>query len=388
MSLSQLSFLPYLEHETAKRPKDFIPIYEPWLGETEEAYVLDAVRSGWISSLGQYIGRFEQAFAEFCGVEHGVSVSNGTAALHLALHALGIGHGDEVIVPALSFVASANAVYYTGARPVFVDVDRHTWTLDPEQFEAAITARTRAVMPVHLYGHPAPMREINDIAARHELVVLEDAAEAHGARMNGSRVGALGRIGAFSFYGNKIITTGEGGMLTTNDGLLADRCRMLRDHAMPPERRYWHEEVGFNYRMTNLQAAVGVAQLERIEQFLSRKREIAAAYLAGMENIPGITLPYEQPGYTNVYWMVSILIEDPFPLNRDELIRELRSRGIDSRPFFHPLDTLPFYAEEKPCPTAHYLGLCGLNLPSFPRLDDSQIEYICATLREIAQRSS
>lgn len=384
MSLSQLSFLPFLEHETADRPADFIPIYEPWLGEAEEVNVLDAVRSGWISSLGQYIRQFEQAFAEFCGAEHGVSVSNGTAALHLALHALGIGHGDEVIVPALSFVASANAVYYTGARPIFVDVDRHTWTLDPEQVEAHITPRTRAIMPVHLYGHPAPMRELLEIAARHDLYVVEDAAEAHGARMNGARVGALGRIGAFSFYANKIITTGEGGMLTTNDAALADRCRMLRDHAMPPEHRYWHEEVGFNYRMTNLQAAVGVAQLARIEQFLRRKREIAQTYVAELKDVPGITLPFEQPGYTNVYWMFSILVEEPFPLSRDRLIRELRQRGIDSRPFFHPLDTLPFYVTEAPCPVASALGACGLNLPSYPRLTDAQIAYICATLRELA----
>ncbi|MEX1019895.1 MAG: DegT/DnrJ/EryC1/StrS family aminotransferase [Litorilinea sp.] len=387
MSLSQLTFLPYLEHETADRPANFIPIYEPWLGETEEAYVLDAVRSGWISSLGQYISRFEREFAEYCGAEHGVSVSNGTAALHLALHALGIGPGDEVIVPALSFVASANAVYYTGARPIFVDVDSHTWTLDPERIEQHITPRTRAIMPVHLYGHPAPMHELIELAARYELQIVEDAAEAHGAQVNGHRVGALGRIGAFSFYGNKIITTGEGGMLVTNDSALADRCRMLRDHAMPPERRYWHEEVGFNYRMTNLQAAVGVAQLERIDQFLACKRAIAKRYDAALRDVPGLVLPYERPGYTNVYWMYSILVQTPFPLTRDELIQALRARGIDSRPFFHPLDTLPFYAGEPARPTAKMLSECGLNLPSFPRLSDGQLDYICTTLRELANAS-
>lgn len=388
MSLSQMSFLPYLEHETAERPANFIPIYEPWLGETEEAYVQDAVRSGWISSLGQYITRFERTFADYCGAQHGVSVSNGTAALHLALHALGIGPGDEVLVPALSFVASANAVYYTGARPVFVDVDSHTWAIDPEQVERYITPRTRAIMPVHLYGHPAPMHELTELAARYELIVVEDAAEAHGAQVNGKRVGALGRIGAFSFYGNKIITTGEGGMLVTNDAALADRCRMLRDHAMPPERRYWHEEVGFNYRMTNLQAAVGVAQMERIDDFLARKRAIAKAYDAALRDVPGLVLPYERPGYTNVYWMYSVLVQEPCPLSRDEMIHALRGRGIDSRPFFHPLDTLPFYAGETPRPTALALSKTGLNLPSFPRLTDDQVAYICDTLRELAHRGA
>lgn len=385
MSVSQLTFLPYLEHQSADRPENFIPIYEPWLGEKEEAYVQDAVRSGWISSLGRYISQFEEKFAAYCGAQYGVSVSNGTAALHLALHALGIGPGDEVIVPALSFVASANAVYYTGARPIFVDVDSHTWTLDPEQIERHITPRTRAIMPVHLYGHPAAMHELLDIAARYELTVVEDAAEAHGARVNGHPVGALGKIGAFSFYGNKIITTGEGGMLVTDDSALADRCRMLRDHAMPPERRYWHEEVGFNYRMTNLQAAVGVAQLERIDEFLARKRAIAKRYDAALRGAPGLTLPYERPGYINVYWMYSILVQKPFPHRRDGLIQALRGRGIDSRPFFHALDTLPFYAGEPAQPTASMLSEHGLNLPSFPRLTDSQVDYVCETLLELSQ---
>jgi perosamine synthetase len=384
MSPKQLSLLNYLEHQDAARPPDFIPVYEPWIGRREEENVMDAVRSGWISSLGKYVTRFEEEFTQFCGAAHGVSTSNGTTALHLALHALGIGAGDEVIIPALSFVASANAVAYTGAKPVFVDVDPNTWTLDVDEVERAINGRTRAIMPVHLYGHPANMGRLREIAEVAGLWLVEDAAEAHGAAINGRRVGAIGTIGAFSFYGNKIITTGEGGMLTTNDAELAARCRMLRDHAMPPERRYWHEEVGFNYRLTNLQAAVGVAQLERIDSFISRKREIALGYSRLLANIEGIKLPVELPGYTNVYWMYSILVDRPFPLNRDDLMVALRNEGIDSRPFFHSLDTLPPYQSEAPKPCALALSQKGLNLPSSPRLTDEQVEQIAVTIRNLA----
>ncbi len=385
MQTQQLSLFPYLEAESATRPPDFIPIYEPWLGKREEQYVLDALRSGWISSLGKYVTRFEQQFAAFCGVQHAVSVSNGTTALHLALHSLGIGAGDEVIVPALTFIASANAVSYTGATPVFADVDPATWCMDPADVERLITPRTRALMPVHLYGHPAPMDALNALADLRNLIVIEDAAEAHGAQVNGRRVGGLGRIAAFSFYANKTITTGEGGMLTTDDAALAARCRLLRDHAMPPEKRYWHDEIGFNYRMTNLQAAVGVAQMERIEEFIARKRQIARWYCAGLAGIPGLTLPVEAAGYTNIYWMFSLLVDAPFPLSRDALIPALRGQGIDSRPFFHPLDTLPPYRTAQTRPVSLALSRTGLNLPSSPSLSAQQIAYICATIRSFAQ---
>ena len=376
--------LPYLESETAPRPRDFIPVYEPLLGVREEEYVLDAVRSGWISSLGKYIPQFEESFAAFCGTRFGVTASNGTTALHLATHALGLGPGDEVIIPDLTFIASASAVHYTGARPVFVDVDPATWTLDIDALERAITPATKAVMPVHLYGHMTDMAAVNEIAAAHNLWVIEDAAEAHGAAIEGQRAGSWGTIGAFSFYANKIITTGEGGMLTTDDADLAARCRQLRDHAMPPARRYWHDEVGFNYRMTNLQAAVGVAQMEQIDAVIRRKREIAELYLSQLADVPGITLPVERPGTTNVYWMVSVLIGDGYPLTRDELIVALRQQGIDSRPFFHPLDTLPPFHAADPCPVALRLSRQGINLPSSPRLTDDQVAYICATLRRLA----
>jgi perosamine synthetase len=385
MLAEQLSLFPYLEPETVSRPPDFIPIYEPWLGAREEAYVLDAVRSGWISSLGKYVSRFEEMFAAFCGVTNAVSVSNGTTALHLALHALGIGPGDEVIVPALTFVASANAVTYTGATPVFADVDPVTWCIEPHEVARLVTPRTKAVIPVHLYGHPAPMDAINELAAAYNLLVIEDAAEAHGAAVNGKRTGGLGKIGAFSFYANKTITTGEGGMLTTDDGELAARCRLLRDHAMPPQRRYWHEEVGFNYRMTNLQAAVGVAQMERIEEFIQRKRQIAGSYRQGLNGIAGITLPPEASGYTNSYWMVSVLIDPPFPLERDALILALRDQGVDSRPFFHPMDTLPPYRQENFRPVSLSLSRRGLNLPSSPSLTREQVRYICEVIHQLSK---
>jgi perosamine synthetase len=384
MLVEQLSLFPYLEPESAPRPADFIPIYEPWLGELEEAYVLDAVRSGWISSLGKYVTEFEERFADFCGTRHAVSVSNGTTALHLALHALGVGPGDEVIVPALTFIASANAVSYTGATPIFADVDPESWCIHPESVAGRITTRTKAIMPVHLYGHPADMDGINELAGAYNLVVVEDAAEAHGAAIRGQRAGSLGRIGSFSFYANKTITTGEGGMLTTDDDALAARCRLLRDHAMPPTRRYWHDEIGFNYRMTNLQAAVGAAQMERIDEFIRRKRQIARWYAEGLAHVPGITLPVERPGCTNIYWMVSILVDPPFPLGRDEMIPALRAEGIDSRPFFHPMDTLPPYRQEPPQPVSLSLSQRGLNLPSSPSLSQDQVGYVCEVIQRFA----
>jgi len=386
MQSTQLELFPYLETEESSRPPNFIPVYEPTLGRREEEYVLEAVRSGWISHAGAFVGRFEQEFADFCNVRHAISTCNGTVALHLALAALDIGPGDEVIVPALTFVASANAVTYTGATPVFADVDPVSWVIDPVDIERKLTPRTKAIMPVHLYGHPAPMHEINELARAHNLLAIEDAAEAHGAELSGQRAGTMSRIASFSFMANKIITTGEGGMVTTDDDGLNERCRHLRDHAMRPEKRYWHNEVGFNYRMTNLQAAVGVAQMQSIDRFIARKREIAALYDDYLADIRGLSLPVELPDCTNVYWMYSIVVGDEFPLTRDALIPILRERNIDSRPFFYPMDTLPPYLADAPCPISLDLSQRGLNLPSAPTLTNQQVAYICQTLRDLAQR--
>src|SRR6266498_5612724 len=255
-----------------------IPVAAPSIGEEEIANVMEAMRSGWISSLGAFIGEFEREFAAFCGARHGVAVSNGTVSLHLALVAAGVGPGDEVVIPSLTFVATANVVRYCGATSVFVDSERETWQLDPAALEARITPRTRAIIPVHLYGHPCDMDPILQFAARRGLAVVEDAAEAHGAQYRGRRVGGLGTTGCFSFYGNKLITTGEGGICVTDDGALAERLRLLRDHGMDPKRTYWHDTVGYNYRMTNLQAAVGVAQFKKLGAFIEKKRQIARRY--------------------------------------------------------------------------------------------------------------
>jgi perosamine synthetase len=362
-----------------------IPVFAPWLSGNARRYVLDCLDTGWISSLGEYVGRFEGEFARFSETRHAVATSNGTTALHLALATLGVGPGDEVLVPDLTFVATANVVRYTGATPVLVDADPTTWTLDPADAGRRVTARTRAIIPVHLYGHPADMDPILEIARAHGLWVVEDAAEAHGARYQGRRVGALGHIGAFSFYGNKIITTGEGGMLVTNDPALAQRAAFLRDHAMDPHRRYYHPEVGFNYRMTNIQAAIGCAQLEQVEAILDRRKAIAAAYEAGLVGIPGLGLPPSEPWAQNVHWMYSVLVEPAFGCDRDAVREGLRVRGVDSRPFFVPLHDLPPYRTEAAFPVAARLSRTGINLPSGTGLTLDEIATVCRALRELAR---
>jgi perosamine synthetase len=361
-----------------------IPVFAPWLSENARRYVLDCVDSGWISSLGEYVGRFEKSFAVFCEARHAVATSNGTTALHLCLATLGIGPGDEVLVPDLTFVSTANVVRYTGATPVLVDSDPRTWGMDPADARRQITSKTRAIIPVHLYGHPVDMAPLLALAAEHGVEIVEDAAEAHGARYQGRRVGAIGRIGAFSFYGNKIITTGEGGMVVTNDPALAERAAFLRDHAMDPRRRYYHPEIGFNYRMTNIQAAIGCAQLEQADAILTRRKAIAAAYEAGLAGIPGLTGPPAEPWAENVYWMYSVLVEPAFGPSRDAVIAGLHARGVDSRPFFVPLHELPPYRQAPSFPVAISLGARGINLPSGTGLHVDDITTVCHALRALA----
>jgi perosamine synthetase len=357
-----------------------IPVAEPRLGQKELDYVTDCITSGWVSSKGKYVSRFETAFAEFCGCQYGVATFNGTIALHLVLAALNIGPGDEVIVPSLTFVSTANAVTYTGAKPVFVDSEPETWNIDPKAIEAAFTPRTRAIIPVHLYGHPADMDAINAIAEAHDLIVIEDAAEAHGACYKGRPVGSLGRAAIFSFMGNKIITTGEGGAVVTNDQALAGRCFFLENHARYPDNPYWHTEIGFNYRMTNLQAALGLAQLEQINEFIAIRRRNAAHYIARIQEVSGITLPPQAPWAENVYWMFAPLIEPEFGLDRDTVMGRLREKGIESRPFFYPIHTMPMYNTGQSLPVAESLSARGINLPSGTNLTEEQIDYVCDTL--------
>jgi len=356
-----------------------IPIAEPALGEEELNNVIAAVRSGWVSSKGRFIPEFQERFATYCGVRYGVATSNGTVALHLALAALGIGEGDEVIVPTLTFVATANAVTYTRARPIFVDSHPDYWCIDPEKIEAVITPKTKAIIPVHLYGHPCNMEAIMDIAHRHGLYVIEDAAEADGAEFKGKKVGSFGNINCFSFYGNKTITTGEGGMCLTNDSQLAEKMRILRDHGMNPNRKYWHDIIGFNYRMTNMQAAVGVAQVRKLDEFVEKKRQIARWYFNRLKALADkglIKLPPQMPWAKCSYWMYSILIQDAFGSTRDELIALLERNGIETRPLFYPLHLMPPYNEGKSFPVAEELSREGLNLPSGVKLKESDIELV------------
>lgn len=360
----------------------FIPISQPSITQKEIDYVTEAVKSGWVSSLGKYLDIFENKFAEFVGTKYAVTTSNGTTALHLALVASGVKRGDEVIIPDLTFVATANAVNYIGATVVFVDIEEDTLCIDPAKIENAITNNTKAIIPVHLYGHPANMIEINKIARKHNIAVVEDAAESHGAEVMGKKVGSFGQCGVFSFYGNKIITSGEGGMITTDDKDLYERLRLLRDHAMSKEKRYWHESVGFNYRMTNLQAALGVAQLSRINEILEKKREIFHAYSKRLSHHKKIKLNFEAPWAKNVYWMVCLEVEGFDESARDVFMKELKNKGIDSRPYFYPISDMPMY-EKARTPITHKVSQRGINIPSFFDIDNASIEYICDTILSI-----
>lgn len=366
-----------------------LPVAEPWLGEKEVMYVTECVLTGWVSSAGKFVTEFETSFAEFCGSRHAIAVSNGTSALHLALLALGVGEGDEVIVPALTFIATANAVAYTGATPVVVDSEPGTWNIDSVRVEEAITPRTKGIIAVHLYGHPADMDALADVADRHHLFIVEDAAEAHGARYKGRRVGSIGAIGAFSFYGNKIITTGEGGMITTDRSDLVDRIRMLRDHGMASDKRYWHPVVGYNYRLTNLQAALGVAQMEKVEAILSSKKRLALAYDEGLRDVPGLTLPPKAAWGDPVYWLYSVLIDpERFGQTRDDVMGQLAEKGIETRPVFVPLHQQPIYRDLNSRPVAERLADRGLSLPSAVGLKPTEISRVVAAIVELQARTA
>jgi perosamine synthetase len=358
-----------------------IPIAAPSIGNRELELVTEVVKSGMISSKGRFVNEFETGFARYTGVKNGVAVSNGTVALHLAITALGIGSGDEVIIPDLTFAAVANAVLYSGAKPVFADSNAAYWCVDPSEIEKKITNRTKAIILVHLYGHPCDMKEIMDIANENDLYVIEDCAEAHGAEYRCQKVGSFGDISCFSFFGNKIITTGEGGMCLTNDDQLSENMKILRDHGMSAKKRYWHEVIGFNYRMTNLQAAIGIAQLERINEFISRKRDIANAYKSSLKGTKGLTLHPEMTWAKNVYWMYSILVNKrEFGMDREELMNKLAEKGIETRPFFYPIHEMPPYIKYKSGESfgvASELSSVGVSLPSGNCLSDLEIGEVC-----------
>ena len=321
-----------------------IPVAKPSLGGNEVKYVSECLVTNWISSQGNYVNRFEKIFAEYCDVNHAITSSSGTTALHLALTALGIGQGDEVIVPDLTFAACANVIIHCGARPVFIDVTESTWTMDPVLLEDLITERTKAIMPVHLYGHPCDMDAIIDIARKHKIYVIEDCAEALGSLYKSKRVGTQGTIGCFSFFANKLITTGEGGMLITNDKRLKEVITKWRDHGMSREKKYWHELAGFNYRMTNIQAAIGVAQMEKIDNFIEIRDVTAKKYRTNLSGIQGITLPPEEEWAKNIFWLFSILVDEKtLGLSPEDFMKRLEGEGIETRPFFSPLHKQPPY---------------------------------------------
>jgi perosamine synthetase len=363
-----------------------IPIYQPSLSGNEKKYVNDCLESSWISSKGVYVSEFERLFSEHVGVNHATAVCNGTVALHLALVALGVGPGDEVIVPTLTYIASVNAIAYTGAVPVFVDSDPLTWQMDANDVAKKINERTRAIMVVHLYGHPCEMNAIGTIAKEHGLFIVEDCAEALGAQYKGQNVGTFGDIAAYSFFGNKTITTGEGGMVVTNDETLFDRAVHFKGQGLAKHRQYWHDVVGFNYRMTNICAAIGVAQLEQIEGFLREKRQIAAWYRELLEGLP-VVLHDEVGEVVHSYWMCSLLV--PNPAQRELLRDALAGKGVETRPLFYPVHTMPMYASKfQRHPVAENLGWRGINLPSWPKLSREQVEYICGEIRNFFEATN
>jgi perosamine synthetase len=364
-----------------------IPVSAPDLSGNEEAYLVAAVRSGWVSSTGEFLDRFEREFAAACGTRHAVACSSGTTALHLALATLGVGRGDEVIVPATTFVATANAVRFCNATPVFVDVDPETWCLDPRGVAAAVGPRTVGIIPVHLLGHPADMDAINAIAEQHGLWVVEDAAEATFATYRGRPVGSLADAAAFSFFGNKIVTSGEGGAVTFSRDDLATRMRMLRGHGMDPARRYHFPIVGFNYRMSNLTAALACAQLERHEALIARRRAVLRLYDEQLRLQPGLAHRVDAPWAEVSPWLVAVVVDrDAFGLDRDALAAVLAARGIETRPVFPPLHCMPPYRRFAArqgitvLPVAERLGADGLMLPTHPLMTDDDVAFVCEAI--------
>ena len=352
------------------------PVAIPNLGGNEFKYLADAFLSTWISSTGSYINKFENEFSQYSDCSYGSAVSNGTVALHLALVALDIGVGDEVIVPDLTFAATINAVLHANATPVIVDVEENSWCIDPKEIEKSITPRTKAIIPVHLYGQPCDMGAIMKIAKKYELKIIEDCAQAHGAMFNNQKVGSFGDVGCFSFFGNKVITTGEGGMCTTNDPLLNKKINILRDHGMSVEKRYWHDIVGFNYRITNLQAAIGVAQLERIECIHKNRKEYEDFYREVFSE-KNYTFQSDLSDRRRITWLVSFLVDND--TNREEYISNLKEKGIDARPFFYLLSDMDIYKKycHKSTPVAKKISTLGLNLPTYESLKSiAEIETI------------
>ena len=372
----------------------FLPVCSPLLSGNELAYVTEAVSTGWISSSGKYVAEFEKAFADYCGVKHGIAVCNGTVALHLALTALGVGQGDEVIIPDFTMVSSAFAVCYTGATPVFVDADAKTWNIDASLVEKKITPCTKAVMPVHIFGNPCDMHALRQIAEKHSVPLLEDAAEAHGAEFAGSKAGALSRIAAFSFFSNKNITTGEGGMVVTDDDTLAEACRYYKNLCFPLDapRTYLHDNIGFNYRMSNLHAAIGLAQVEKADYYRDLRIQHGLQYRELLSQIPGIVMQEDQTGGKNVFWMNGLCIQSSeYGRTRDELISHLSANGVEMRLFFNGMHRQPALKKygcdcSADYPVSDFLADHGFYLPSGSGLTEADITRVCNLVRYFGRK--
>jgi perosamine synthetase len=369
-----------------------IPVSQPALGAAEALHVNEALRKGAISGFfGEYLPQFENEFAQYCACQHGVAVTSGTTALHLALLALSIGEGDEVIAPALTNMATFFAIVYQGARPVPVDIESRTLNLDPAKLRERITPRTKAIIVVHLYGHPVDMDAVLEIAREHGLFVIEDCAEAHGALYKGRKVGGLGDIGCFSFYANKIITTGEGGMLTLNNAEWADKARNLKGLAFGDRNKFMHKAIGYNYRMTNLQAAIGHAQFTKIEEIIEAKRALAERYRSRLAGRSDIQLPTEMPYARNVYWMYHILLQGKNADNRPQVMRRLADAGIETRENFLPYNMQDIFISRgwtrpEDCPVSNDAGARGFYLPSGPFISDDDLDYVCGSLVDALDR--
>ncbi len=360
-----------------------IPVYKPYLKGNEKKYVNDCLDKSWISSRGKYIDDFEQSFADYIGVKHATTVSNGTVAIHLALLALGIKEGDEVIVPTLTYVATVNAITFVGAKPVFVDCETKTWNLDLESVKQSISSKTRAIMAVHLYGQACDIVALRALCDERKLFLIEDCAEAIGSKMDDKFVGTFGDISTFSFYGNKTITTGEGGMVVSNQKDLIDRTYLFKMQGVSSVKRYWHEVIGYNYKMTNICAAIGLAQLEQIEEIIAKKIWIAETYKKHLKS-PEFSFQAEVNTSLNTFWMVAVLIKEA--KKRDFLIDELLEVGIETRPLFYPVHTLPMYLNAQrinEMENAKNISARGLNLPSYPELVEDEIEFICDSIKKI-----
>ena len=368
-----------------------IPVNEPLLNEQAAKYVQECLTTGWVSSEGRFIQEFEKSWAAYCGMNFGIAVSNGTTALEVAVACLDLEPGDEIIVPTFTIISCVLAIIESGASPVLVDSDPETWCMDTAQVEARLSNRTRAIMPVHMYGHPVEMTPLRELADRHDLFIIEDAAEAHGAKCDGRTVGGFGDLSAFSFYANKIITTGEGGMVLTKSSEHAERARALRNLCFRSDRRFYHTELGHNYRLTNVQAAIGLAQVEQIEEHVRRKRWMGKSYTERLSHLSQISLPVEKPWAENVYWMYGVVLADDVPFDAVEFGRRLKLEGVDTRPFFVGMHEQPVLKDRglfsgERYPIAERLARRGLYLPSGLTLTEEQLDTVCTAVEKVLEQ--